>query len=81
MANDIPRNAPPTRPGPYWIHCSRCRKFDVKDLEQEDIDDGCRDGTLICSECFRAATQHITKADMEAAAAYLRAEEKGSAKN
>jgi len=34
------------------ITCKGCQKRTTKELTQEDIDDGCKDGTLYCDECI-----------------------------
>jgi len=46
------RNDPPNRPGEYTFHCAGCGKITTAFLLPQDIEDGCRDGTLHCVECL-----------------------------
>ena len=66
MTNII-RNTRPTQPGPYWFHCSKCGAFDQQELDEDDISDGCHDGSLICADCFNADFANVTRADFELA--------------
>ena len=61
------RSARPTEPGLYWFHCSRCGALHEVELEEEDILDGCCDGSLMCRACFEKATAHLTREDVEKA--------------
>ena len=61
------RSARPTEPGLYWFHCSRCGALHEVELEEEDILDGCYDGSLMCRACFEKATAHLTQEDVEKA--------------
>lgn len=55
--DDVPRYPPPTKPGPYKFRCKECNKLRETVLEGEDLNDGCRDGTLICWTCLTAETK------------------------
>ena len=67
------RNARPTEPGLYWFHCSRCGALHEVELEEEDILDGCHDGSLMCRACFEKATARLTKEDVEKALRFIEA--------
>lgn len=65
------RSARPTEPGLYWFHCSRCGALHEVELEEEDILDGCHDGSLMCPASFEKATAHLTKEDVEKALRFI----------
>jgi len=61
----------PHRTGLYLFHCSRCGALHEVELEEEDILDGCHDGSLMCRACFEKATAHLTKEDVEKALRFI----------
>jgi hypothetical protein len=45
-------NRPPEHPGSYEYNCKECGKLVRCELTQEDVDDGSKDGDLICYDCL-----------------------------
>lgn len=44
--------------------CRECKINAITVLEPEDIEDGCRDGTLLCDMCISKRTKGLTKEDV-----------------